>query len=69
MAVSLGTPVRQGNGEPPDVVLRAWERSFFTFRSESNGPCLSGTFRTGFQVVPLRNAQQPRIHRPFGECR
>ncbi len=64
----MNVTVGRGRGQVREVVLRAWQRSFFTFHFESNGPCASGIFPTGLQVVPPSSARQLRIYSPFGEC-
>jgi hypothetical protein len=64
----MNVTVGRGRGTVRDVVLHAWQRGFFTFHFESNGPCPSGIFPTGLQVVPPSNVRQLRIYRPFGEC-
>ena len=67
-ARGINMRVGRGRGTVREVVLRAWQRSFFTFHFESNAPCSSGIFPTGLQVVPPGNVRGLRIFRPFGEC-
>ena len=64
----LHVTVGRGRGKAREVVLGPWQRSFFTFHFESNGPCTAGIFPTGLQVLPPNNAHALRIYRPFGEC-
>jgi Protein of unknown function (DUF4232) len=64
----MDVTVGRGRGTVRAVVLRAWQRSFFTFHFESNGPCPSGIFPTGLQVAPPGITRRLRIYRPFGEC-
>lgn len=64
----MNVTVGRVRGKVLEVVLRAWQRSFFTFHFESNGPCPSGIFPSGLQVFPPNSSRQLRIYSPFGEC-
>ena len=51
------------------VVLRAWQRAFFTLHYESNGPCPAGIFPKGLQVFPPNGTRRLRIYHPLGVCK
>ena len=62
-ARALHVTVGRVRGPARAVVLGLWQRSFFTFHFESNGPCPAGIFPTGLRVVPPHDAQGLRIYR------
>jgi hypothetical protein len=50
------------------VVLAPWKRAFFTVHYESNGPCASGVFPTGIQIIPPGATRGLRLFHRFGMC-
>ncbi len=60
--------VLRRSGIKTTVVLRPWQRAYFTFHYEANGPCPAGIFPSGLQVIPPGATQGLRFYGPFGEC-
>ena len=65
----INVTVVRRKGTVREVILHAWQRSFFTLHFESAAPCPSGIFPAGLQVFPPNSAQQLRMYDPFGVCK
>ena len=62
----MNVTVGRGRGVVREVVLRAWQRSFFTLHFESNARASSqAVFK---RLISPGNFSQLRIYRRFGEC-
>ena len=67
-AALMNVPVDRAAGAVRTVVLRPWDRAFFTFGFVVSGPCAHGMFPFGLQVIPPNGTQWLRMYRRFDVC-